>query len=176
MATFPCWPGAPARRRSPRIVQSAWIIVFPPRMMFCEPRMLDLRLTLLPVSVSMYSPLTCLGGIVRAAGLDWSGLVMELGEAEVVYIAQRWGTRWVGRALFSVLPCMETRRKRHPLSFFSRRCSTYIQAMFFAIANRYISIGPLHVTSFKRNTIYAIMHPNLSTVRLDLHEPALTST
>ena len=64
MATLPCCPGALTRRRSPRTVQSAWIMVLPPRMMFCEPSTLDFRETLLPVSVSMYSPLACFGGIV----------------------------------------------------------------------------------------------------------------
>ena len=42
--------GGRVRRRSPRMVQSAWMMVLPPRIMFWEPMMWDLRETLLPVS------------------------------------------------------------------------------------------------------------------------------
>lgn len=38
------------RYRSPRIVASAWITVFPPRIMRCEPWIWDRREILLPVS------------------------------------------------------------------------------------------------------------------------------
>lgn len=81
------------RRRSPRMVQSAWMTVLPPRMMFWEPRMVDLRLTLLPVSVSMYSPLRGLGGI--AVGIRDCGLVVEEGR-RVDVIGGCWGL-WMFR-------------------------------------------------------------------------------
>ncbi len=45
------------RTRSPRIMTSGWMTVLPPSMMFWVPTSVALRATLLPVSVSMYSPL-----------------------------------------------------------------------------------------------------------------------
>lgn len=45
------------RARSPRIMASAMMTVLPPSMMFCVPTSVAFRATLLPVSVSMYSPL-----------------------------------------------------------------------------------------------------------------------
>lgn len=45
------------RIRSPRIMTSGMMTVLPPSMMFCVPTSVALRATLLPVSVSMYSPL-----------------------------------------------------------------------------------------------------------------------
>ena len=76
------------RMRSPRIQASAWMTVRPARIIFCVPWIWERRETLLPVSlegkvrktglreaqrmgkgkedrtVSMYSPLACLGGIL----------------------------------------------------------------------------------------------------------------
>ncbi len=51
-----CEAGWMVRTRSPRIMTSGWMTVLPPRMMFCVPTSVALRATLLPVSVSMYSP------------------------------------------------------------------------------------------------------------------------
>lgn len=51
------------RRRSPRIMASDCITVRPPRMMFVVPWIWERRETLLPASVSMYSPFAALGGI-----------------------------------------------------------------------------------------------------------------
>lgn len=45
------------RARSPRIMASAMMTVLPPSMMFWVPTSVAFRATLLPVSVSMYSPL-----------------------------------------------------------------------------------------------------------------------
>src|SRR5665213_1331962 len=42
--------GGTERARSPRIMTSGWITVFPPSMMFCVPTRVALRETLLPVS------------------------------------------------------------------------------------------------------------------------------
>ncbi len=79
--------------KSPRMQTSAWMTVRPPRMMFCVPWIWDFRETLLPVScgdvlvsvgfrrdglgitVSIYSPLTALGGIATlldiVSGFSW---------------------------------------------------------------------------------------------------------
>lgn len=45
------------RAKSPRIMASAMMTVLPPSMMFWVPTRVAFRATLLPVSVSMYSPL-----------------------------------------------------------------------------------------------------------------------
>jgi hypothetical protein len=51
-----CDEACMVRIRSPRIMTSGWMTVLPPSMMFCVPTSVALRATLLPVSVSMYSP------------------------------------------------------------------------------------------------------------------------
>lgn len=88
------------RYRSPRMTASAWMTVLPPRMMCCVPWIWERREILLPVSyepvaavrlgleglkvlngrgggrrlrtVSMYSPLACLGGILAISRASWT--------------------------------------------------------------------------------------------------------
>lgn len=59
------------RARSPRIMASAIMTVLPPSMMFCVPTSVAFRATLLPVSVSMYSPLGARLDMVGRVLFDW---------------------------------------------------------------------------------------------------------
>lgn len=70
--------GCAVRARSPLIIASAWMTVLPPSMMCWVPTRTAFRATLLPVSVSIYSPLICFLDIVSCRADDglrtWAGL------------------------------------------------------------------------------------------------------